>query len=446
MTRGARAAGASRVPGRWRSAARRAAVVAALLALHVPLVIGAQPTDVVAAAQGRDRPAGRPTPSEQVGPLGDPYEPQQWYLEEIGLGTDPPATGSGRVIAIVDSGVDLAHPDLEDAILRRPDGSVLGWDWVDGDDDPSDVLGHGTMVAGVALARAGNGVGTRGVAPGAGLMPLRVLDGAGRGDTTAIAEAITFALDNGADVVNLSFEAAQDVEVDDVAPVAAAISRAIQEGVVVVAAAGNTQAELTDFAPELGVLVVGATDRDGGRARFSAAGRQDLVMAPGVEIVSSWCRSSELPRCDGTEHSQGVADGTSYAAPQVSGAAALLLEAGLAGDQVVERLRQTARDLGAPGADALTGHGMLDIAAALGDWPRAPVPVPSDAPEVIGEAVELPTVSAPAPVEEAAAPTAAMAVVWTTAAVVLAVVAAVGGGLVAQRRVRPTGTVPDLRG
>lgn len=384
------------------------------------------------------------------GNLDDPHRPQQWYLDRIGLTPDQAApTGAGQVVAVVDSGVDLDHPDLVESLTRRPDGSVLGRDFVDGDDVPEDRFGHGTMVAGIVAATADNGVGTRGVAPGAEVMPLRVLDDQGLGDTADIAAAIDFAVDHGADVVNLSLESATELAVQDVDEVVVAIRRAVAAGVGVVAAAGNQHAQLEDFAPDLDVLVVGATDRDDHRAGFSDGGRTDLLMAPGVEIVSAWCRGHGQLVCDGTVHNQGIGDGTSFAAPQVSGAIALLMEAGLSAGQAAARLVATARDLGDPGPEARTGVGLLDVAAALGRWPDQPVTSGPGPPAVAAPnpavGARVPADATPGAVAPAAVPTTTRVVQWVVVVVVALPIGLVIRGMLAQPWIRATNPVPDLR-
>lgn len=310
----------------------------------------------------------------------------------------PVSRGGGIRIAIVDTGIDLAHPDLATRLVRRPDGSVLGRDFVEDGALPQDRNGHGTLVAGIAAAEAGNGIGIAGVAPAARLMPLRVLDADGTGNGSDVEEAIRWAVDNGAHVINLSLESALPLPggLLSTAPVDA-VRYAWERGVVVVAAAGNSGAPFTDYPSGSPVLLVGATDRDDQRASFSDSGRSDGVMAPGVDIISTWCGSDEAT-CDGATHTYGEATGTSFAAPHVSAAVALLLASGYDHEGAVQRLRETARDLGSPGPDASTGYGLIDVVAALAGTapPPAPPPAPSPAPSP-------PPPTAPAP---AAAPTA----------------------------------------
>lgn len=307
-----------------------------------------------------------PTPAEAA---TDPYRPQQWHLGEIGAPTAwETGRGRGQVVAIVDSGVDLEHPDLADRMARRSDGSVLGRDFVDDDDDPSDVHGHGTMVAGLVAATLGNESGGAGVAPEAQLMPVRVLDEEGRGTQADVDEGIRWAVDNGATVVNLSLESAVPAPGSalpmEISAPASAVRYAWNNGVVVVAAAGNSGHPFTDYPSSSPVLLVGATDKDGQKADFSDAGRDDIVMAPGVEIVSTWCVEKGQKTCRPGDHSMGRGDGTSFAAPQVAAGIALLRQLGLSPRAAVDRLRATARDIGPPGRDDETGHGRVDLAAA----------------------------------------------------------------------------------
>lgn len=310
----------------------------------------------------------------------DPYRPQQWNLERIGAPSAwATSQGQGQVVAVLDSGVDLGHPDLADRFVRRDDGTVLGRDVVDDDDVPEDPLGHGTMVAGVAIATADNDVGVAGVAPAARLLPVRVLDEDGRGTSRDVDRGIRWAVDHGATVINLSLESAASGDGDSllgsvtVAAPVEAVQYAWDHGVVVVAAAGNSGNGFTDYPRSSPVVLAGATDRDDERTSFSDAGRDDLVMAPGVDIVSTWCRGPGDDRCPDDTHTYGVADGTSFAAPHVAGAVAILRSAGLDHEAAVQRLRETARDLGAPGRDEDTGFGLLDLVTAL----QAPSPASS---------------------------------------------------------------------
>ncbi len=300
--------------------------------------------------------------------IEDPYRSQQYGLDQIHATRAWSASeGAGVVIAIIDSGVDLQHPDLQERLDRDTSGHVVGRDFVDHDDTPQDENGHGTMVAGIAAATTGNGVGIASVAPRALIMPVRVLDADGAGRSSDVDAGIRWAVDHGAQVVNLSLESVASLpgSVVPQAP-AGAVQYAWDHGVVVIAASGNSGSPFTDYPSSAPVLLVGATDRQGRRADFSDRGRSDAVMAPGVDIVSTWWCAPSDDRCGGQVHTYGEADGTSFSAPFVAGIAALLRATGLDNSQSVRRIRETAHDMGAAGRDAETGYGLVDAAAALG--------------------------------------------------------------------------------
>ncbi|MDQ4130384.1 MAG: S8 family serine peptidase [Actinomycetota bacterium] len=302
-------------------------------------------------------------------PPNDPHFDQQWGLHRIRA---PEAwtisQGEGVVAAVVDSGVDLTHPDLAGALARRADGSVLGYDFVEGDDDPTDEHGHGTMVAGIIAARTSNGTGVASVAPAARIMPVRVLDSRALGPNSTVEEGIRWAVDHGAHVINLSLEVARErwagtrSSEQPISSLERVLRYAWSRGVAVVAAAGNDSADFTDYPSDSPVVLVGATNERDVRAGFSDAGRPDALMAPGVNIVSTWCS----PCGSRVRHRIGRSEGTSYAAAHVTGAIALMRGAGYGSATAVSRLRQTARDVGSYGPDRRTGYGRIDVAAALG--------------------------------------------------------------------------------
>src|SRR5215208_4657153 len=197
--------------------------------------------------------------------------------------------GAGQVIAVVDTGVDLTHPDLAGNLWTGP-GGIHGHDFVDNDDDPDDYNLHGTHVAGTAAAIADNGQGVAGVAPQAQIMAVRVLDGDGAGSTLAIANGIAFAADNGAGVINLSLGGSGgggDLAMQH------AIALAEQRNTVVVAAAGNggndgVGDDNDNFPftpctlPNANLICVAAVTKTGNRSDFSNFGRSSVDLgAPG---------------------------------------------------------------------------------------------------------------------------------------------------------------------
>jgi thermitase len=219
------------------------------------------------------------------------------------------ALGTGQVIAILDTGVDLSHPDLAGNLWTNPgettngldDGDlndevddIHGYDFVDEDGDPDDFNFHGTHVAGTAAASAGNGIGVAGVAPDAGIMAVRVLDGDGSGFTDLIADGVQYAAESGASVINMSLggpaSGAGDQAMED------AIAFAAARDTVVVAAAGNSNSDNDDpdqastpcALPNSNMICVAATDRSGAKSSFSSYGATTVdVAAPGRGIVSA---------------------------------------------------------------------------------------------------------------------------------------------------------------
>ena len=221
-------------------------------------------------------------------------------------------TGSGVVVAVLDTGIDATHPDLAGAVLNA------GYDFIDDDADPSEErigldldgdgnfdegAGHGTHIAGIIHA----------IAPGAALLPVRVLDTEGWGTATTVAQGILFAHQAGADVINLSLGMYVKSEI-----IKQAIEQVADAGVIVVNAAGNRGEDDRDHFPARmsDVISVAATDENDARAAFSNYGPHITISAPGTEVLST------------VSEQEGYAlwDGTSMAAPIVTGAVALRLE------------------------------------------------------------------------------------------------------------------------
>jgi serine protease len=337
-------------------------------------------------------------------PSGDPYRSEQWSLDRIRVDEAWRTTrGAGAVVAVVDTGVSLDHPDLFHRITKRPDGSVIGIDLVDDNLDPSDQHGHGTLVAGVIAATADNGWGIAGVAPEASILPVRVLGADGSGRSEDVGRGIRWAVDNGADIVNVSLEAVAPTDGSKGNPGVPtdAVRYAHRRGVLVIAAAGNQPGAASAYPADSPIILVGAVDRRDRSTDFSTVDRRDGFVAPGVEILSTWCRRT-AGGCDAAGAPYGVAEGTSFAAPHVSGVAALLVAAGYDAAEVRERLAAGAVDLGEPGPDRRYGIGRVDAAASLGAQPARPRPtsVPARAPVPPPPAAPAPP--APAPTEEPA--------------------------------------------
>ncbi|MGD2254128.1 MAG: S8 family serine peptidase [Anaerolineales bacterium] len=338
---------------------------------------------------------------------GDPDYPLKWDLNNTGDdslcdGSDCPsldadidfqeafdllgASFSGSaVIAVIDTGIDSNHPDLSNKI-------VDGYDYLDGDANPTDDYGHGTHVAGIAAAATNNGIGTSGVgySPNIRIMPLRVCDSGGC-PTSAIVEAIYHAADNGADVINLSLGGSVASASEE-----AAINYAWDHGLVIVASSGNDGAGRVSYpAAFSNVIAVGSTNWHDDLAPYSNKGRDLDLVAPGGDMSAYQDPGgiySTMPTYNVyltttysylTNYDQ--LQGTSMASPQVAGAAALLFAAGgdeLRNDEVRALLESTADDLGRPGWDRSFGHGRLNLyQAVLAAQGVQPTPTPSPTPE-----------------------------------------------------------------
>nr|WP_258545015.1 type VII secretion-associated serine protease mycosin [Micromonospora provocatoris] len=281
----------------------------------------------------------------------DQVRDEQWQLEELRAKTAwRTSTGRGVVVAVIDSGVDGTHPDLAGQVLP-------GLDLVtpDGSDGP-DPVGHGTTVAGLIAGRADDDRGVLGLAPDAKILPVRVLDAENRyDDALIIARAVRWAVDNGAQVVNLSLGGSSDNPA-----LAAALDYAFARDVVVVACTGNlatsTTTEVWYPAREPGVLAVAGLERTSENLwSGSITGHETVLSAPATGLYGA--------RPEGYWRVQG----TSFAAPLVAATAALVRARypKMSAGDVVNRLITTARDLGPTGRDDRFGYGLVDPVAAL---------------------------------------------------------------------------------
>jgi serine protease len=309
--------------------------------------------------------------------------------------------GQGVVVAVLDTGVAYSNrgrcprtvgssrryvtcrrsPDFRDGDFVR------GYDFVSDDPRPNDENGHGTHVAGTVGEGTNDAVAVTGLAYGARIMPVRVLDSLGEGDSVAISAGIRWAARNGADIVNLSFEFGTQVRRSEIPDILAALRYARRKGALVVGASGNAAARSLAYPARAGeVLSVGATTQHGCVAEYSNNGANlDLVAPGGGEDATiagdPGCRPLEPPggnifqmTFEGSPRRFGLPDeyvGTSMAAPHVSAAAALVIASGVIGPDpspaaLESHLKVTARDLGPAGPDARYGMGLLDAARAVG--------------------------------------------------------------------------------
>ncbi|HWS35029.1 MAG TPA: type VII secretion-associated serine protease mycosin [Actinoplanes sp.] len=294
--------------------------------------------------------------SAPISLTGDAVRNDQWQLGALNLpGAWNYADGTGVTVAVIDSGVDAQHVDLEGQVLP-------GADLVDkANDGTTDPVGHGTTVSAIIVGRPDDNLGVVGIAPRAKILPVRVLDEENRyDDALIVAKGVRWAVDHGAKVVNLSLGGSGSSPA-----LAAAIDYAFAKDVVVVACTGNATGTSTKQttkvgvwypAREPGVIAVGGMQRDGKEIwSGSIRGKETVVTAPATELVGA--RPGGYWRVHGT----------SFAAPMVSATAALIRSRwpDMPAGEVVNRIIRTAQDRGAPGRDAEFGFGMIDPLAAL---------------------------------------------------------------------------------
>lgn len=281
----------------------------------------------------------------------DPLLDQQWGLTAIGAPSVWKITrGAGVTVAVIDSGSG-PHPDL-DANLdagRTMFGPIDSAGVLDIDN-----AGHGSHVAGIIAAVADNAIGGSGVAPQSRILPIRVLDAQGSGDSKDVSKAVRFAVDSGAKVINLSLGGANEST-----SLTAAIQYAVERNVLVVAAAGNGAADSPPKWPGASDLTIAVTavDRNNSVASFGQRGDYIDLAAPGTSILST----------AGNDYK--IQSGTSMAAAFVTGAAALLFAAqpSITAAQVREMLQRTATDIGPPGRDTTFGYGIINLVAAFAE-------------------------------------------------------------------------------
>src|SRR3989338_5669369 len=318
----------------------------------------------------------------------DPFYSYQWNFSKIGMESAwNVSNGSGVTVAIVDTGVAYENysqsrktkyylaPDLTNTAF------VSGYDFVNDDTHPNDDNGHGTHVAGTVAGSTNNELGVAGIAYGASIMPVKVLDRNGYGTYADVADGIRFAVDHGAKVINLSLGGPSPP-----AYLEEAVAYAHDNRVTVIAATGNDGSVNTSYpaAYDNHVIAVGATRYDDTLAYYSNYGPSIDLVAPGGDLNVD---QNNDGYGDGVlqQTFQGRTDsftywffqGTSMAAPHVAGVAALVVANGNAAtpDEVRAALQESATDLGATGRDNTYGYGLVDATAALG-WAAGPIDNP----------------------------------------------------------------------
>jgi thermitase len=275
------------------------------------------------------------------------YKQYQWNLPTISTekGWSVGRGSDSVIVGVLDTGVQSDHPDLTGKLVK-------GMNIVSEDEAPDDDVGHGTHVAGIIAASVNNGEGVAGMSWYNKILPVKVLDSSGAGSTYSVAQGIIWATDHGAKVINMSLGNYAEAEfLHD------ALKYAFDHDVVLVAASGNDNTERPGYPaayPE--VLAVSATDQNGKRASFSNYGKYIDVAAPGDAIASTY---------PGNQYA--ALSGTSMASPHVAALAALIrsINPELKNTEVMDIIRQTAKDLGDKGKDNYFGYGQINVVKAL---------------------------------------------------------------------------------
>lgn len=252
------------------------------------------------------------------------------------------------VIAIIDTGVDLDHPDLKDKLLN-------GYNAISPGTPPKDDARHGTHVAGIAAAIGNNSIGISGLAPNCKILPVKVL-GNGSGSIATISDGLIWAADNGADVVNMSLGTYTEDKT-----LAEAVKYALGKNVVCIATMGNDNMERRRFPAGFpGMIAIGSTDENDKKSSFSNYGDWMTVSAPGTNILST------LPTYM-SPNGYGKLSGTSMAAPLVTGLAGLIRSQnkGLSPSETSKILKAGTDDLGDEGFDKYFGAGRINAAKTL---------------------------------------------------------------------------------
>lgn len=303
----------------------------------------------------------------------DPLAQQQWAIARLKAlsGWGVTQGDSQVVVALIDSGYDLDHEDIDQASLwinpleavgaagadDDQNGFVddlYGWDWVENNQVTNDPYGHGSHVGATIAATTNNQLGVAGFGRSLRIMALRILDRNGGGSVSDLVDAINYARVRGARIINLSLV---------MTTVSQALQKAVQEasqdGMILVAASGNANRAVAWPAAFPEVLAVGASDRDDVRGSFSNYGPALDVVAPGVDIISAYRTGAYQ-----------TLSGTSMATPHVSALAGLIwsLRPDYTNEQVIDLIRATAQDINSsefPGADDYVGAGRVDYSAAL---------------------------------------------------------------------------------
>jgi len=333
---------------------------------------------------------------KKKGSWGQRYD-DQWGIKRIGFTADRKSawriedgTSHPVIVAVIDTGLDWNHKDFDWKNIWKNPGEVpnngkdddhngfiddvIGWNFVGNNSKPWDDDGHGTFVTGI-IAAAHNKIGISGINPGAKIMVIKALNAFGHTRASNVAQAIFYAADNGARVINISVGGKHITKTEQ-----DAVDYAHSKGALVIMAAGNEASDTADYSSGLNHLItVAATDTKDKRVGFSNWGQGVDIAAPGMDILSLRARRTDLMAgIQGVKYTIGDAyvgkdkryfraGGTSFSAPMVAGTASLIWAHNpkLSNQQVRNMLLSSARDIETPGWDQLTGYGLLDARAAL---------------------------------------------------------------------------------
>lgn len=283
------------------------------------------------------------------GSSNDPSFSEQWSITKMKVDTawDTTKGDPSIIIAVIDTGVDVDHPDLMSNL-------VSGYNTINNTANADDDHNHGTHVAGIAAGVVDNGTGISGIAGKSKIMPIKAMGSDGTGQMSDVIEGIYWAADNGAKIINMSLGFSAPSAPKSLQD---AVDYAYGKGIVVVAAAGNDNVGTPRYPAALNhVIAVAATDSNDKKASFSNYGNHIDVAAPGVNILSTL-----------KDGQYGMMNGTSMAAPNVSGVVALIMayNPSMTPGQVESLLTSTSTDLGALKKDSIFGYGLVNAYAAL---------------------------------------------------------------------------------
>jgi subtilisin family serine protease len=312
-----------------------------------------------------------PEGTTSISNTNDPFLSFQWHMDQIQVNDLTSANwGSGTIVAVIDTGVTAFNDGYGNSLMT-------GYDFHNGDTDASDDQGHGSHVAGTIAQATNNGVGGRGVAPDTVIMPLKSLGSDGTGFVLSSIEAIDYAIDNGADIINMSLASSGSSTAEETA-----VNAALNAGIVVVAATGNDGIQSNGVsypAAYTGVIAVSSVGYStSALAYYSNAGSEVAFAAPGGDDSTflndgvNW--DGVLQETLDASTGQGnyyLFQGTSMATPHVAGAYAVLMGAGATGTQATTALIDSATDLGTTGEDDLFGYGLIQISDALDSFTAA---------------------------------------------------------------------------